>query len=145
VNERELPGGAPPGVVCHGYLRKDDPAHYRQYMELLASARLFVFPMRPGPIPGVLREAFWMCTPVILTNVPHASDRVQDGRNGVLAEPRNPRALAEGLGRLLGDAALRQRLGVAARSDVVERFDATASFQQVEALFRRVLKRNLPN
>src|SRR5437868_1949395 len=83
VSESEL-DAVPARVVCHGYLRKDDPAEYRKYIDLLASARLFVFPMRCGPIPGVLREALWMCTPVILTSVPDAAERVQNGKNGIV-------------------------------------------------------------
>jgi glycosyltransferase involved in cell wall biosynthesis len=105
-------------VVCHGYLRKDDPTQYRQYMELLASARLFVFPMRFGPLPGVLREALWMCTPVILTNVPNASERLQDGKNGILAATADPEEFARWMSTLVADRERWRRMAGYARESV---------------------------
>jgi glycosyltransferase involved in cell wall biosynthesis len=107
-------------VVCHGYLRKDDLTQYRQYIELLASARLFVFPMRLGPIPGVLREAFWMCTPVILTNVPNASDRLQNGKNGILASKADPEEFAYWMKLLVADRKQWRKMAEYARESVRE-------------------------
>lgn len=117
VGKGELP--VPPvHVVNHGYLRKDDDAQYRQYLELLASARMFVFPMRYGPIPGVLREAFWMCTPVILTNVENASERIQDGKNGILAAKADPAEFAYWMGVLVKDRELWIRMAKYGRESV---------------------------
>ena len=107
-------------VVCHGYLRKDDPTQYREYMELLASARLFVFPMRFGPLPGVLREALWMSTPVILTNVPNASERLQDGKNGILAAKADPEEIAHWMSSLVSDSERWRRMAGYARESVRE-------------------------
>jgi glycosyltransferase involved in cell wall biosynthesis len=105
-------------VVCHGYLRKDDPAQYRQYMELLASARLFVFPMRFGPLPGVLREALWMCTPVILTSVPNASERLENGKNGILAAKADAEEFAYWMSTLVEDRERWRRMAGYARESV---------------------------
>ena len=113
-------------VICHGYLRKDDPAEYRRYIDLLASARLFVFPMLFGPIAGVLREALWMCTPVILTNVPNASDRVQDEKNGILAKRADPEEIAHCMSDLVANDGLWRRMAAYARESVRdETWDAT--------------------
>jgi glycosyltransferase involved in cell wall biosynthesis len=105
-------------VVCHGYLRKDDPVQYRQYMELLASARLFVFPMRFGPLPGVLREALWMCTPVILTSVPNASERLENGKNGILAAKAGAEEFAYWMSTLVEDRERWRRMAGYARESV---------------------------
>jgi glycosyltransferase involved in cell wall biosynthesis len=122
-----------PHVICHGYLRKDDPRQYVQYLDLLASARLFVFPMRFGPIAGVLREALWMCTPVILTNVPNATDRVQDGKNGILASKAEPEEIAHWMSVLVGNDELWRRMAAYARESVRdETWEATVDrFLQV--------------
>ena len=122
-----------PHVICHGYLRKDDPGEYREYIDLLASARLFVFPMRPGPIATVLREALWMCTPVILTNVPNASDRIQDGKNGILAAKADPQEIAHWMTVLVSDAELWRRMAAYSRESVQhETWDRTVErFLQV--------------
>ncbi len=113
-------------VICHGYLRKDDPGQYREYIDLLASARLFVFPMRFGPIAGVLREALWMCTPVILADVPNAPDRVQDGKNGILAARAEPEEIARHMGDLVANQQLWRRMAAYARESVRDQtWDAT--------------------
>ena len=115
-----------PHVICHGYMRKDDPVEYREYTKLFASARLFVFPMRPGPIPGVLREAFWMCTPVILTNVPNAAERVEDGKNGILVAKADPEEIAQCMRRLVQDHEAWRAMAAYARKSVQdETWEAT--------------------
>ncbi len=119
VADSELPGPQS-HVVCHKYLRKDDPTQYRQYIELLSSARLFVFPMRFGPIPGVLREVLWMCTPVILTNVQYASDRLQNGKNGILAAKADPEEFAHWMGSLVADRERWRQMAEYARESVKE-------------------------
>jgi glycosyltransferase involved in cell wall biosynthesis len=125
LTDDELPESQP-HVICHGYLRKDHPGEYQQYMDLLASARLFVFPMRPGPIAVALREALWMCTPVILTNVPNASDRVQDGKNGILASKADPEEIADWMSVLVSNDELWRRMATYARESVKnETWDAT--------------------
>jgi glycosyltransferase involved in cell wall biosynthesis len=50
-------------------------------------------------------------------------DKVQDGVSGVLVEPRDVGGLMAGLSRVMGDAALRERMGRAGRQRVRERFD----------------------
>jgi glycosyltransferase involved in cell wall biosynthesis len=132
VTDNELPEPQA-DVICHGYLRKDDPAQYRKYIDLLASARLFVFPMRSGPIAGVLREALWMCTPVILTNVTNASDRVQDGKNGILAARADPEEIAHCMSVLVADSGVWGRMAAYARESVRdETWEATVDrFLQV--------------
>jgi glycosyltransferase involved in cell wall biosynthesis len=105
-------------VVCHGYLCKDNPAQYQQYIDLLASARLFVFPMRFGPIPGVLREVLWMCTPVILTNVQNAADRLQNGKNGILAAKADPEEFAHWMSTLAADRQQWRQMAGYARESV---------------------------
>ena len=47
-----------------------------------------------------------------------AAEAVADGETGYVVEPRDVHALADALDRLLGDAALRARLGSAARARV---------------------------
>jgi glycosyltransferase involved in cell wall biosynthesis len=73
-------------VRCHGYLSKANPTELAAYLKLLKTARLFVMPMREGPLPGVIKEAGLMYTPVIITNIWQASDIIQDGVNGVLVD-----------------------------------------------------------
>jgi glycosyltransferase involved in cell wall biosynthesis len=70
----------------------------------------------------VAREAMAHGRPVIATRVGGLIDAVEDGVTGVLVPPRDPVALRAALVRSLSDAALRRRLGAAAREAARERF-----------------------
>jgi hypothetical protein len=59
-------------------------------------------------------EAAACGTPAVATDAPGLRDSVRDGETGLLVPPDDPAALARALGRVLGDAALRERLGRAA-------------------------------
>jgi len=67
-------------------------------------------------------EALWKETPVVGTSVGGIPLQITDGENGYLVEPRDIDATAERIVRLLEDDALRERLGVAGRETVRERF-----------------------
>jgi glycosyltransferase involved in cell wall biosynthesis len=62
---------------------------------------------------------------------------VTDGVDGIVVPPRKVEALAEGLGRLMGDADLRRRYGAAARESV-RRFAPDAVLAQWEDVFAHV-------
>jgi glycosyltransferase involved in cell wall biosynthesis len=66
----------------------------------------------------VLLEAMSQQLAVVTTPVGCAPSLVRDGENGVLVPPRDPDALVAAVERLMGDSALRQRLGAAAAARV---------------------------
>jgi phosphatidyl-myo-inositol dimannoside synthase len=88
----------------------------------------FVMPARdlrgdPGEGFGlVYLEASAAGRPVVGTAAGGVPDAVADGLSGLLAPPDDPLALLEALGRLLGDAGLRARLGEAGQRRVLEEF-----------------------
>ena len=64
---------------------------------------------------------------------------IRDGVDGLLVPPDDPEALARSLDRLLGDPALRRRLGAAARRRAAADFSLAAMLDRVEAVYERVL------
>ncbi len=60
--------------------------------------------------------------PVVACAVGGLLDLVADEETGLLVPPGDVNALRSALGRLLGDAALRRRLGAAGRVRAVEQF-----------------------
>ena len=64
----------------------------------------------------VAREAMAHGRPVVSTAVGGLADVVDDGVTGVVVPPQDPPALRAALERVLGDAALRERLGRVARA-----------------------------
>jgi D-inositol-3-phosphate glycosyltransferase len=64
-------------------------------------------------------EAMACGVPLVGTAVGGLLDTVADGRTGLLVSPRNPRAAARQIQRLLSDDSLRRRLGAEGRQRVV--------------------------
>jgi glycosyltransferase involved in cell wall biosynthesis len=86
--------------------------------ELLAAADAVVLSSGWENFPHAAVEGLAAGTPVIATDVGGLREIVEDGVNGLLVPARDPGALAAAIGRLLGDGALRERLGTAARRSV---------------------------
>jgi len=81
-------------------------------------------------------EAAACATPSVASDAPGLRESVVDGETGLLVPHGDVAALTEALGRLLGNEALRRRMGTAARA-FAERFSWDASASGVEAVLRR--------
>jgi glycosyltransferase involved in cell wall biosynthesis len=86
----------------------------------LAAADVVIVPSRWDGLSLSLLEAMAAGAAIVATRVSGSS--AVDGA-GVIVAPEDPRALAEGIDRLLADPAERDRLGKAARARAVEQFD----------------------
>ncbi len=98
--------------VVNRFVTLEEAAGYLQ------SARLVVLPYVDASQSGVAAAAFATETPVVATTVGSLPEVVRDGVTGLLVPPRDPRALADAIVRVLGDDGLRRRLveGVRAAS-----------------------------
>jgi glycosyltransferase involved in cell wall biosynthesis len=77
---------------------------------------------------------------VVATRVGGIPEVVEDGVNGFLVEPGDVAGLAERVGQLIADPALRVRLGEAGRARVMENF-AAQPICALEALLLRFANR----
>jgi type III pantothenate kinase len=66
---------------------------------------------------------------------------VEDGRSGFLVPAGEVHTLADRLRRVLDDPACAERLGVAARATVVERFSWPRAVEATVAVYREVCAR----
>jgi glycosyltransferase involved in cell wall biosynthesis len=113
--------------------------------ELLAEADVFVLSSRSEGLPISILEAMAAGLPVVASDVGGVPEVVAEGETGLLVPPGDPQRLAEALGRLLGDPALRGRLGQAGRIRVAEHFDLAKVQQAHLDLYSRMLAaRGLP-
>ncbi len=85
-------------------------------MRVFAEHDLFVLPSLFEGTPLTLIEAMASGLPVVTTATCGMKDVVQDGETGLLVPVRAPEAIAAALRALRADAALRARLGRAARA-----------------------------
>jgi glycosyltransferase involved in cell wall biosynthesis len=116
-----------------GYL--EEPAR------ALAAAQVFVLSSRSEGFPRSILEAMRAGLPVAASEVGGVGEAVADGVNGLLVPARSPEALATALARLITDAALRQRLGAAARATFETRFHWASMVDNTAAIYATVLDR----
>ena len=113
-------------------LRRDIP-------EVLAAADVFVSPTLQEGFSNALLEAMAMARPVIVTNVAGSMEAVTPEREGLVVPPADAGALRAALVQLLDDAALRQRIGAAARETVLTKFTTGSFVAGVQGLYEELL------
>jgi glycosyltransferase involved in cell wall biosynthesis len=86
-------------------------------------------------------EAAACGTATVASDAPGLRESVLDGRTGFLVPHGNVSALAAGLGRILGDPHLRDRLGDQAR-EFAEGFSWDGSAEHMESFLRRVVSKS---
>jgi glycosyltransferase involved in cell wall biosynthesis len=98
-------------------------------------AAVVVCPSRSEGFGVVCAEAMAHGKPVVATAVGGLKELVTHARTGLLVEPGDPAALRIAINLLLGDEALRRRLGANARTEVAERFAWPAVTQAILAAY----------
>ncbi|MDQ3891212.1 MAG: glycosyltransferase, partial [Actinomycetota bacterium] len=73
---------------------------------VLAHADVLALPSAYEELGSVLLEAMWAGVPVVAARTGGVPDAVADGATGLLVPPRDPRALADALARVLADRRL---------------------------------------
>jgi glycosyltransferase involved in cell wall biosynthesis len=86
-------------------------------------------------LPNVVMESLSSATPMVATTAGGIGAVVDDGRTGFLVAERDAEALAGAVTRLLGDPALRARVGDAARQEVCLRYTWERFAARLEAIF----------
>ena len=89
-------------------------------LAVVSGATAAVLPSDWENLPHAVVEALALGVPVVATRVGGVPEVVADGVNGLLVPPGDVAALAEAIGRIAGDHALRDRLAAAAPGSVAE-------------------------
>ncbi|MGB6837161.1 MAG: glycosyltransferase [Dehalococcoidia bacterium] len=79
--------------------------------------------------------------PVVATEVGAVPEVVEDGITGYVVPPLDPQAMAEAVLRMLGDPALRERMGRAGRGRAVRRFSVERCAQVHLQAYDHALRR----
>ncbi len=100
---------------------------------------VFALPSRWEGMPLGIIEAMQSALPVLATDVGSVVELVGDGQTGYVVPVEDRHALRDRLRRLLGDPALRRRMGERGRLVALEQFTDVAMARHYEAAYRAVL------
>lgn len=126
--------GVASSVLFAGYLDRASAL-----LDCYRAADVFVFASRTETQGLVLLEAMALGVPVVSTAVMGTRDIVGPGRGALVARDDEADFAAQ-VTRLLGDRALRERLGREAR-EYARDWSAAAMAERMEAFYRRVVER----
>ncbi|MEO8584639.1 MAG: glycosyltransferase [Acidobacteriota bacterium] len=107
--------------------------------EILAAGDILCLPSYREGFGSVVIEAAVSGVPALVSRIPGLIDAVEDGVTGLFHDAGDIPALKRGLGMLVGDSALRGRLGSGARKRAVAWFSREASIAEWRNYYRRVL------
>ncbi|HKZ23955.1 MAG TPA: glycosyltransferase family 4 protein [Thermoplasmata archaeon] len=83
-------------------------------------------------------EAMATAKPVVVSDIPGVREVIEDGREGLLADPVNPQDLAEKILRLLADPEARKEMGRRGREKVLAEFTIDRVTDRVEDVYRSI-------
>lgn len=104
----------------------------------LARAAVFCLPSHAEGLPMAMLEAMASGRAVVASSVGGIPETIADGDNGLLVPAGDEQALADRLEQVLGDGALRARLGRRARSTIEQHYSTEVVCGQLSALYREL-------
>jgi glycosyltransferase involved in cell wall biosynthesis len=114
------------------------PRH--ELVELYQQASVCVVPSLWDNSPNVVYEAMSCGTPVVATRVGGIPELVDEGGTGLLVPPRDERALAEAISRLLDNTTECERMGNAGRHKALADWPVKKIATETLDLYSRVLE-----
>ena len=109
-------------------------------LDVFRSLNLFVIPTVEGDtIPQVLMQALAIGLPVVSTTTGSIPDVVADGESGFLIPPRDVDALADRIGRLVTEPALRTAMGRRGRETVERSYSIDRMVDRLEQVYGQVI------
>jgi glycosyltransferase involved in cell wall biosynthesis len=118
------------------------PGAVEDFVPYLQVSDIFILPSATEGLSNSLLEAMACGLPAIATSVGGAPDVVTHGKEGWLIAPDVPAELEKALNVFLGDAALREQVGVAARKKIEAKYSLEAVVDGLDRLYKKLLKYN---
>ena len=126
IEEKGLKGQ----FILYGFVR--DVPNYTKALDL------FVLPSRNEGLGSSLLIAMALKVPVVATAVGGTVEAVKDGETGILVPPEDPKALSEGILKLVKDEKLRKRLTENAFHLILKKFSVSTMVDSYVELYREV-------
>ena len=107
---------------------------------ILPEVLISVMPSLSEGLSNVLLESMAAGVPVVATRVGGNPEVVEEGVTGLLVPPRDPAALADAVGTLLGNPGLATRFGASGRRRVEVHFSLDRMVQDTQSLYIELLR-----
>lgn len=107
----------------------------REVVQVMQSASVFLLPSLKEGFPKTLLEAMACGKPVIASNISGVNEIIEDGYNGLLVPPREPRLMADAIIELSNDKDLSHKLGQQARLSVLKRYNWDLVIDKIEKVY----------
>ncbi len=115
----------------------------RNWLPAMRLRTIFALPSTGEGFGLVFLEAMAFGKPVVGADAGGITDLIRDGSNGLLIPPNDPDALAQGLSRLLGDEALRRKLGECGAAIVRREYQFDAFREALERILSDAVSNRL--
>jgi len=94
----------------------------------------------PNMSPVVLMEAMALAKPIVASKIGAIAEFIQDGKNGLLAEPKKPQQFAKHFVRVFNNAEWASELGRQARQDAAKIWNDDLNLQRTLQLYESLLQ-----
>lgn len=129
--ERASLGASLPSAVFAGHLAREALA------AAYASSDVFLFPSETETFGNVTLEAMASGLPAVVADATGSNALVDDNVTGFLAPPRDSAAFLDRVARLIENAELRSKMGIAART-AAERYEWSRVLGQIESYYEEI-------
>jgi len=99
------------------------PLNYQDYLKVIQRSDVHVYLTYPFVLSWSLLEAMAMECTIVGSNTAPLREVIENGKNGVLVDFFNPKALSNAVIKLLEDPSIRLKLRSEARKTIVEKYD----------------------
>jgi len=107
--------------------------------EFLSRIDIFVMPSLFEGLGVAALEAMAAGKPVVATRIGGLAESIVDGQTGLLVGPRDGRAIADAVLKLIKDRSMARQMGLQGRQRVLEHFNLTQMAAQNEAYYYELL------
>lgn len=114
--------------------------HRHDVPEFLSLFDVLVVPSLNEGMGRVIVEAGILQRAVVGTRVGGVPDLIEDGKTGILIEPRNPAEIARSVIRFLEDPEFSKRLGKELQTKVLDGFTERQMVEKIHSLYQEVLQ-----
>jgi|APTNR8051073442_1049403.scaffolds.fasta_scaffold08109_2 glycosyltransferase involved in cell wall biosynthesis len=116
----------------------------RDVVRLLRTSDVLILPSYNEGLPMAILEAMAYGLAVVTTPVGAIDEVIIDGTNGLLVPAGNPDRLAEAVGRIINDTALRVLLASNARRYAEQHLDVSVYARKVIGMYRNAMRESAP-